>query len=154
MQETPPIEEPKMDLSEAPDLTMESPNTYSKSNISGVINKAKDTVVGSKQLGTEIRRVGNDYVDLPVDAAKQGLTALKDLATLYPIKATKDVANGVVKAAGDMLDITSAPGRLAIAGTYELGRGAAWVLASPFKAWGVLNRGLEKYHQFVTRLAK
>jgi len=160
----PEAQGPKFDMSEAPDLSSETATT-AKIQVNELIAKAKDTIVGSGHVKEEIVRLGNGYVDLPKDAVTEGLRAVKDLVTLHPIRATKDLANGIVQTAGNIMDITSAPTRFAVAGAYATGRGvkavaklpfqaAGAVLKSPFWAWDVLNRGLEKMNQTMIKMTK
>ncbi len=157
---------PVFDMKEAPEVrsTPEMPG-LPKISLTGAIGKARDTIIGSKHIGPEMVRVGQDYLDLPVNAVKTPLKALKDLVTLHPVKAVKDFASGAGESMGNMVDIVSAPGRLAVAGVYAGGRAvktvaklpfqaAAEIIKSPLTAFKLLDKGVGELNKITNKLFK
>jgi len=164
--ETPPmpppqeggIDEAMHSVQQAPDALSEHiPESikHPKEGLAKAIDTAKQTIIGSKSIPTEISNLKDSYLDFYKQAITSNLKTLGKLATLHPIQAVKEFALGTTGNLKSIANIVTSPSRLAVAGgasVVDLAKktaklpfqAAAWVAKSPLGVWGILNRGAGK----------
>ena len=149
--ETPPVEniERKLGIPHIP-----SP----KEAVMGALHTARETLIGSKSLTTEIKHLGSDYADMAKTAITTPPKILWDLVRLHPIDAVGKAVGGSNRILGDMIHVATSPIRLATAGavntTHVAGSAlktaaylpfatAEFVAKSPFRLWRTVDHGLD-----------
>lgn len=115
------------------------------------IDTAKQTIIGSKSIPTEIDTLKDSYVDFFKKSVTSNLKAVKELATLHPIKAVKEFAFGTTGNLNNMAKIVTSPSRMAVAGgasVLEVAKlpfkAAGGVAKSPLWVWDKMKNGTDK----------
>jgi len=126
-----------------------------KVGIFKAIDTAKQTIIGSKSIPTEINTLKDSYIDFYKQTITSNLKALGKLATLHPIQAVKEFASGATGNLRNMANIVTSPSRLAVAGGASVAglakktarlpfKAAAGIAKSPLWVWEKMKNGTGK----------
>jgi len=109
---------------------------------------AIETCKGSGSIKTELLKIKDSCINLPVGMAANNLKACSQLLTLQPVKATCTAAKGLTDACKDAAKIMVSPvptGIAAVKGTAKAGITVAKLpVTAPIAAYRLANRGLDK----------
>jgi len=149
------------------DTSRETPQVLAtaKEGVKFILNQAKKTAIGSGKLGEEIRDTGSAVVDGTVESVVTPLRALKDVATLHPIKAIKDTVKGGMAITSDVFTAATSPSRLAVGGVVASAKTVSAVAKTPFQIAGAVaksplwvfrtcNAGVDKVMKAADRLER
>lgn len=113
---------------------------------------AVDSIRGSGQITTELKKTADSLIGIPAEAAAGGLKACVQLLSFQPIKATCTVAKGLTGVLENVAKVATAPIPVALAAagqSYNAAKSAGQTVVSlpkktVLKAYDVTDRGLNK----------
>jgi hypothetical protein len=111
-----------------------------REGLRGAIADAKERIVGSGEVTTEMKRLGKAYVNAPVSALMTPPKALWQLCKLNGSGALGAISDGIKNTLSATADILTSPTRLAHAGVDAASSAVGYVAKAPLRvAAGVVN---------------